>query len=168
MRFDAFCCWPSDCARHSDPALLNRARVWVQNAATVAAGVLHWLPPGETVGNMLHPSGTCMATNVPKNLPEDVLKEYQHFSALLAVADKHFFKCESVSLLLRTLESASQPQSSSHARSCDAPISTGGAAEAAAQHSGRAPAPASRMQELVQDACRSVLLEVGRCVQLNV
>jgi hypothetical protein len=140
----------------------------VQNAACVAAGLLRSLPPAEAMGTTLH-QGTCMAATVAGNLPEDVLKELQHFSVLLAVSSNHFLRCESMSSLMRSLDRATQSQRSLHACSCDAPVSTRGAEEALSQQPTRVLLPERKMHALERDACRSILLELHRCAcsQMN-
>lgn len=132
----------------------------MQPAAVAAGGVLHWLPPGEVVGDMFHPSSTGMAAHAPENLPEDVVKEHHAFSALLAVADKHFSRCESVAALVHTLEAATRQQDTStsaivHGWSFDGPRNS--------RRAGVVGAPATS-QELERTTCAAVLADLRRCV----
>lgn len=137
----------------------------VQPAAAVAAGVMHWLPLSETIGDIFHPCGTGLEPSIPENLPEDILKEHQHFSALLAVADNYFFRCESVAALLRALEAGTQACEalpSSHGWSLDGPRSVRGAV--ASRQGGMHMHAGGGMQELERETCRAVLSDLRRCV----
>lgn len=122
---------------------------------------MHWLPPGETIGDMFNTSATGMTPLPDENLPEDVLKQHKHFATLLAVANHHFSRCESVSALLHTLEAAAHsPNPTSHGWALDGPRNMRGAEGHAPQQG--APA-ADGMYELERETCRMVLSDLYRC-----
>ena len=142
----------------------------MQPAAAAAAGVLHWLPAEVNIGDMFHPGCMGAAPPLPEHLPEEAVKEYQHFSALLAVSGKHFVGCDSVAVLLRTLEAGTEVHDASakaHGWSLVGPEnirSPGGRSpqQGCSQMSAR-----GGIEELERETCRAVLADLRRCELWN-
>ena len=147
----------------------------VQPAAAAAAGVAHWLPPEVSIGDVnigdiFHSGGSGPTPPLPESTPTEVLQQHQHFSALLAVADKHFVGCESVAEVLRTLEAGTatcEQSAHGHGWSFDGPRTTRGSGKDAQQRGSHQMGAGGGIQELERETCRAVLADLQGCEYLQ-